>query len=103
MTVQAAPGLREVTTDGKMRLHFHPGQLRTWQSEKRFVFMLAGSQSGKSSFAPHWLHREIVRAKEKLADPSQGVGDFLAVASTYDQFKLTMLPELKAVFEYNGG
>lgn len=33
--------------DGKIELHFHQGQIDTWDSEARFVFMLAGSQGGK--------------------------------------------------------
>lgn len=32
---------------GKAQLHLHPGQVRMWDSEKRFVVVLAGTQSGK--------------------------------------------------------
>ena len=95
-TALVAPGLREVTADGKLRLRFHEGQMRAWKSKKRFVFMLAGTQGGKTSFCPHWLHREIAEVR----DEGQGVGDFLAVASTFDQFKLKMLPEMREVFEH---
>lgn len=72
------------------RMHFHEGQLQAWKSDARFVFILAGKQSGKTSFGPHWLQREIRR---------QGAGDYLAVTSTFDLFKLKMLPELRLVFE----
>jgi hypothetical protein len=89
--------LREVTEDGKLNLRFHNGQMRTWNSIARFVFMLAGSQGGKTSFLPHWLHRECETARGQLA-AGEPLGDFLAVTSTYDQFKLKMLPEMLAVF-----
>ena len=95
MTTTSKPkGLREVVQEGKsakLVLNFHEGQRRVWNSQARFVFMLAGTQGGKTAFAPHWLHREISR--------HNGEGDYLAVASNYDQFKLKMLPEMREVFE----
>jgi len=75
----------------KARLRFHPGQTRVWDSERRFVFMLAGTQGGKTSFLPWWLHREIQR---------YGAGDYIAVTSSYDLFKLKFLPEMRTVFEH---
>lgn len=75
---------------GKLRLNLHYGQTRVWTSSRRFVFMLAGTQSGKTSFGPWWLWREIKR---------RGPGDYLAVSSTFDLFNLKMLPELQVVFE----
>lgn len=74
----------------QLRLHFHPGQTRTWNSRRRFVFMLAGSQGGKTSFGPWWLWREIMRC---------GKGDYLAVTSSYDLFKLKLLPVMRETFE----
>lgn len=76
--------------DGTLHLDFHSGQLRTWDSKGRFVFMLAGTQGGKTSFGPWWLYREIMEG---------GGGDYLAVTSTYDLFKLKMLPEMLTVYE----
>jgi len=78
------------TDNGKARLRLHPGQARAWNSDKRFVFVIAGLQSGKTSFGPWWLYREIQR---------HGPGDYLAVTASYDLFKLKMLPEILAVFE----
>ena len=85
-----------VTLDGdRLRLSFHPGQTRAWDSERRFVFVIAGTQSGKTSWGPWWLRREIERC---------GEGDYLAVTATYDLFKLKMLPEMRQVFgEYVRG
>jgi hypothetical protein len=77
--------------DGKLRLSFHEGQAAAWQSERRFVAMIAGTQGGKTSFGPWWLHREINRC---------GPGDYLAVTSSFDLFKLKALPQVREVFEH---
>ena len=76
---------------GGVRPRLHPGQSRAWDSDKRFVFVLAGTQGGKTSFGPWWLWREIDR---------RGPGDYLAVTASYDLFKLKMLPQLRRVFEH---
>lgn len=76
--------------DDQVRLSLHPGQSRAWNSDKRHVFVIAGTQSGKTSFGPWWLERAIHRG---------GPGDYLAVTASYDLFKLKMLPELRTVFE----
>jgi hypothetical protein len=70
----------------------HRGQARAWRSLLRFVFVIAGTQSGKTSFGPWWLHREI--------ESEQRAGDYLAVTASYDLFKLKMLPEIRTVFEH---
>jgi hypothetical protein len=67
----------------------HPGQLKAWDSIARFVFIIAGTQSGKTSWGPWWLAREIQRC---------GPGDYLAATASYDLFKLKMLPEMKYAF-----
>ena len=67
----------------------HPGQSRAWSSDRRCVFIIAGSQSGKTSFGPWWLWREVER---------NGPGDYLAATATYDLFKLKMLPEMLTIF-----
>ena len=75
-------------------IELHDGQWDTWDSLCRMVFMLAGTQGGKTSFGPWWLNREITEC---------GSGDYLAVTSTYDLFKLKMLPEIRSVFEFTLG
>lgn len=75
--------------NGKLTVSLHPGQTKAWDSKRRFVFIIAGTQSGKTSFEPLWLDREI---KEK------GNGDYLAVTATYDLLKLKFLPELQNYF-----
>lgn len=75
----------------KLILDLHPGQTRAWDSSARFIFMIAGSQGGKTSFGPWWLWREVMQ---------QGGGDYLAVTSSFDLFKLKLLPEIRNVFEH---
>jgi hypothetical protein len=76
--------------DGKkLTVNMHAGQTQAWDSLKRFVFVIAGTQSGKTSFLPIWLDREI---------KAKGEGDYLAVTATYDLLKLKFLPELQRYF-----
>ena len=82
--------LVEVTKNGKLRLHFHPGQWRAWKSERRFVVVLAGTQSGKTSFGPHWFFREIQR---------RGPGDYIIATPTFPLLELKALPEFRNLFE----
>lgn len=90
-----APGLSSVE-GGRLHLAMHDGQLEAWDSDARFTFVLAGTQSGKTSWGPWWLWREI----RQTADPSGGANDYIAVTASYDLFKLKMLPELRNVFEH---
>jgi hypothetical protein len=62
----------------------HAGQWEAWESKRRFVAMLSGTQGGKTSLEPLWLHREMTDC---------GVGDYLAVTATFPLLKLKMLPE----------
>lgn len=76
--------------DGKVRLHFHVGQMRAWNSNARFIAIIAGNQSGKSIYGPPWLYREIQR---------QGPGDYLVVSPTYKLLGLKALPEFLRYFK----
>jgi len=86
---QASAGLWHLE-GRKLVLSFHSGQQRAWDSNKRFVLVVAGTQSGKTVFGPWWLVREIQRC---------GPGDYLAVSASFDLFRLKMLPELLRVFQ----
>lgn len=79
------------TNEQQYRTRMHQGQARAWRSDKRFIVVLAGTQSGKTSWGPLWLKREIDRC---------GAGDYLAVTASYDLFKLKMLPALRETFEH---
>ena len=79
---------------GKVVLTPHYGQSKVWQSLARYVFMIAGTQGGKTSFGPWWLWRET---------QLRGQGDYIAATASYDLFKLKMLPEMRQVFEHTLG
>lgn len=82
-------GLLDVSGD-KARLNFHKGQWQAWESQKRFVAVLSGTQGGKTSFGPLWLYREIQR---------RGPGDYLIVTPTFTLLELKALPEFRNYFE----
>lgn len=84
-----------ITPDGGLSLDFHPGQWDAWDSLKRFIFVIAGTQGGKTSYGPHWLYREIYHP-----EIGRGAGDYLAVTASYDLFKLKMLPAIREIFEH---
>lgn len=84
-----ASDLYEVT-GGKLKLNFHAGQWRAWESQKRFIGVLAGTQSGKTSFGPAWLYKEI---------QSCGPGDYLAVTPTFQLLAKKALPTFQKLFE----
>ena len=78
------------TWDGKrLTLRPHTGQARALRSQARFVLMMAGTQGGKTSLEPLWLHREMQRC---------GVGDYLAVTPTVPLLRMKMLPEFLRLF-----
>lgn len=80
----------EITPDGRMKLHFHPGQWAAWDALRRFVVVLAGTQGGKTSFGPHWYYREIQH---------RGPGDYIIATPTFPLLELKCLPEFRRLFE----
>lgn len=84
---------------GSLKLNMHEGQIRAWDSKRRFVFVLAGTQSGKTSWGPWWLHREIQQTAD-LSGKHPIPNDYIAATASYDLFKLKMLPTLREVFEH---
>lgn len=69
---------------------FHRAQALAFDSPRRIVAMIAGTQSGKTTYGPWWTNQEITR---------MGGGDHLAVTASYDLFKLKMLPAMLEVYE----
>lgn len=83
-------GFYELTSDGTLQYHFHAGQLRAWNAVGRFVVVLSGTQGGKTTFGPPWLHREIQQC---------GPGDYLVVTPTFPLLDKKALPEFRKLFE----
>lgn len=75
---------------GKLRLFLHAGQQLAWDSERRFIVVLAGTQGGKTSFGPLWLWREIQRC---------GPGDYMVVGPTLRLLERKSIPEFRNLFE----
>src|SRR5258707_6472484 len=82
--------LADDPTKGELKFNFHPGQLCAWDSDKRFILVLAGTQGGKTSFGPVWLQREILR---------RGPGDYMVVTPTYPLLVKKALPEFLRLFK----
>ena len=78
------------TKDGSMLVNFHPGQIRAWDSLKRFVCVFSGTQGGKTEMGPPWLLREI---------QLRGPGDYMIVTPTFPLLELKALPAFKHLFE----
>lgn len=87
------PSYHVASEDGTP-IPFHMAQILAYESSARVVCMSAGSQSGKTSFGPHWLLKEINRT----ASPTGG-NDYGAVTASFDLFKLKMLPAFLFLFE----
>lgn len=83
------PDRHIIGKDGKP-VPFHLAQSAAYDSNRRTIVMSAGSQSGKTTLQPWWLRREIQQC---------GTGDYLAVTSSFDVFKLKYLPQMLLVFE----
>ena len=82
--------LYEITDQGVLNVFLHRGQVQAWNSTARFVVVTAGTQSGKTSFGPLWLEREIRK---------EGPGDYLIVTPTFQLLDLKALPEFRRYFE----
>ena len=79
-----------VEPDGNVRFRFHRSQARAMKSDRRFVAIVAGAQSGKSECGPPWLHREM-----KLRGP----GDYMVVTPDYQLLAKKALPVFRRLFE----
>jgi hypothetical protein len=73
-----------------MLFHFHRGQSQAWLSNRRFIGVIAGTQSGKTSFGPLWLYREI---------QDRGIGDYIVATPTFALLEKKALPEFLTHFQ----
>jgi len=73
-----------------LRKNFHKGQTQAWESTKRFIFLLAGNQSGKTVFGCDWLYREI---------DTCGEGDYLIVSATFPLLEKKLEREFLTLFQ----
>jgi hypothetical protein len=93
MVAVAVPAVRDLIEpdgNGGLNIHPHHGQWKALQSTKRNVVILAGTQSGKTSFGPVWLWQEMIRC---------GPGDYLVTTPTFPLLEVKALPEFRRLFE----
>lgn len=85
---------RAIPSDENEALPFHLGQSLAWDTNRRYVVVSSGAQSGKTIYSPKWLLREIYHPVI-----GRGSGDYLAVTATYDLFKIKFLPAMLRIFQ----
>lgn len=80
-----------VTIDPDNGLTFNPhrGQWAAWNATERIVAVVAGTQSGKTTFGPFWLLREMKTC---------GAGVYLIAAPTDPLLQVKLIPEFKRLF-----
>lgn len=88
--VAAIPELVERTNDNRLVFNFHKGQARAWNAKERIVAIVAGTQSGKTTFGPLWLHREM---------QLRGPGAYLIAAPTDPLLQVKLIPAFRQLFE----
>ena len=85
----------DVDETGHLWLSLHPGQTAVYEDTAHVVCLLCGSQYGKTTIGPCWLHREM--NEEDGTTPI--FGDYLVVTATFPLLRNKMLPELRKYFE----
>jgi hypothetical protein len=81
-------------TGGELHLNLNEAQRKVDQSKKRFVCLFAGTQGGKTSYAPWWLWFRIL---ETLTPDV--LNDYIVVTSTYPLMNMKLLPTFVDVFD----
>lgn len=81
--------LVELDDEGRLCINMHSGQWEAYESDARIILVTAGTQSGKTSWGPIWLWREMRRA---------GPGDYMIGTPTFPLLELKLLPEFKRFF-----
>lgn len=84
--VEVVPGVGKTA---KLSMNFHYGQALAWNATERIVAVVAGTQSGKTTFGPLWLRREMQR---------EGPGTYLIAAPTDPLLQVKLIPEFKRLF-----
>lgn len=83
-------GIYDVDERGGLDLKLHRGQMKAYWSDRRFILVLAGTQSGKTSIGPAWLFNEMQRC---------GPGDYLIASPTFPLMEIKVLPEFRRFFQ----
>lgn len=81
--VRNAKGMNE------LKFNLHDGQRDALLAKERFILMLCGAQSGKTSFAPLWLMQEINK---------RGAGEYICASGNFGLLSKKFQPELAKLF-----
>jgi len=79
---------------GALHLSLNEAQQEVDRSIKRWVCLFAGTQGGKTSYAPWWLFDRIKETARK-----DELNDYLVVTATYPLMNLKLLPSFVEVYE----
>lgn len=91
---------RVLLGDEGERIPFHLAQNLAYDATTRIVALIAGTQGGKTKFAPMWMVREIYGGTQNgQVYAGGGRGDYLVVTSSYELYKMKLLPAFRLVFE----
>src|SRR3990167_11378547 len=66
--------LYPVPYDNESPKRLHAGQLPIWYARQRHLFMIAGTQGGKSYMGPLWMWRHIQRAVKRYPNATNSFG-----------------------------
>ena len=82
--------VREPNGDICIHTYFHDGQTEADTAKERIVAIIAGSQSGKTSYGPLWLLARVIEC---------GAGDYGVVTPTFSLLDRKALPEFRLLFQ----
>jgi len=80
--------------DAGLHLSLNEAQQAVDRSKKRFVCLFAGTQGGKTSYAPWWLFDRIQESAK-----AGELNDYLVVTATYPLMNLKLLPAFVEVYQ----
>lgn len=89
-----ARDLVELTDDGGMKVNYHSGQALALDSVATETYIIAGLQSGKTTFLPHWMRREMRRC-----GPGHRSLVYLCIGPTFAVLGNKGVPEFRRIFE----
>jgi len=72
------------------QVSLHPGQVLSYQSDARFIALIAGTGGGKTYFGPIWLYNEICKYSRDV---------WMVAAPTYKMLRRATIPMLVDFFE----
>lgn len=92
--VREAEREADAEPDVVLRLPLHVGQIVALGAREQHIFVIAGTGSGKTIFAPRWLYREIQRHQDEPIESQ----NYLVFAPSYKVLKRATIPAYIRLF-----